>query len=165
MSEFTYEYEYNNPRCIIMNGKEKNIALIYYSLENDILWIKDIQKTPIGEQYYNNDYHLGTEILNQLLIHLKENGEFFLKIASNLSVSDAIRGYWHKSIPFYMDFNNYKNSKLLYNLEFKLYDNNNLNKEIVVPTDKNERNVFLDNFIEQHIYDNKEASFELLLSY
>lgn len=135
------------------------LCFIQYVINELCLKIEYIEKTPIAQNKYTYDHHLGTNIFNALLLHLYEKKIKINKISGLLSRADATRN-WHDSIPFYADFNLYLHKKLPYQLVFHLFSDSKYKNEVQLPTDWYNRKVFIENFIEEHIKSNSWASFQ-----
>lgn len=70
---FYYEYKDEGIREISMkddNGWE--VAYINYSINSDTIYIDGIERTSYASRKYESKYHFGTNIFNQLIIHLQE---------------------------------------------------------------------------------------------
>jgi len=114
-----FRYEYNEISIVDDTRFHKLLCFIKYHIHNDILTIEHIETTSFGQQY--NNAHFGTNIFNALLLYLHQNNISIKHIEGKLSVEDAKRKNWLKSIPFYNSFPNWLNENLPYNLTITFY--------------------------------------------
>ncbi|MEQ2499249.1 hypothetical protein ACP5WL_29360 [Enterocloster bolteae] len=155
---FYYEYKDEGARGISMKDENRwEVAYINYSINSDIIYIDGIERTSYASRIYESKYHFGTNIFNQLIIHLQEQGVIISKIAGWLSYAD-ISNNWRKSIPFYADFVKYIEIQSL-SLVFHLYDEENYKSEVFLPENRMERELFLNDFIHNHQETETGASF------
>ena len=134
------------------------VITLSYGINNNELVISNIQNLAKFE-YDKSDNHLGTDILNKMLVRLYRNGETFRCIKGKLSSEDAKNFNWLSSIKFYQDFCKWLDKELDYKLTFHLYDDVECSREIFLPISRKERDIFIKEFTNNHITLNKDAYF------
>ncbi len=135
------------------------VSFIEYSLHNSILHIITIERSAYARRCYSCDFHFGTDIFNALLLYLEENNIKIDKITGKLSYYDTVNKNWNISIPFYVDFSCYLDTRLPYVLSFRLFSNSDYTHEIIVPSDWNDRYLFIKDFTAKHNRSCSGASF------
>lgn len=157
---FSYKYKETGTLSISMIDEYRNeVAYIDYSIYETTLHIIGIERTPHANRRYSSNMHFGTCILNALLKYIIEQGIKITKITGGLSYSDAYNNNWADSIPFYQDFTKYVDDSLNCSLHFCLFDKENYSSEVLLPTDRLERMLFIKEFIQNHINKKYNASF------
>ena len=121
------------------------VITLSYGINNNELAISDIQNLAKFD-YDKSDNHFGTDILNKMLIRLYRKGETFKCIKGKLSSEDAKNLNWLSSIKFYQDFCKWIDKELDYKLTFHLYDDVECSREIFLPTNRKERDIFIEEF-------------------
>ena len=134
------------------------VITLSYGINNNELVISNIQNLAKFD-YDRSVNHFGTDILNEMLIRLYKNSETFRCIKGKLALADAENKNWLDSIKFYQDFCKWIDKRLDYKLTFHLYDDVECSKEILLPTSREERDLFIEEFTCNHADLEKEACF------
>lgn len=165
IEELNWQFEcttFIDHSTIILRNDQHTLGSIQYSVNNSCLHIEDIY-TRISDFECSINYsriHAGTVIFNQVLLQLNREKNNINKITGMLSCVDAYNRNWHKSIPFYADFNLHLHEDLPYQLEFHLFSDSYYENEVDLPTDQSDRKIFIKIFSEEHIKSNTWASFK-----
>ena len=80
---------------------------------------------------------------NELLRYIIEQEIMITKITGKLSYFDAYNNNWADSIPFYQDFTKYVDHSFDCSLQFHLFDKEDYSSEVLLPTDRLERRLFI----------------------
>lgn len=161
-NDVCYKFNDIGTRNIYGYLDKKEVSSIIYGLKDNEITIIDITSKQ-SESTSKNSHHFGTEIFNELLLHLKNNNEYIISIKGSLSPLDAKKGNWGKSLKFYYDFSRWLDSRLEYELEFSLYDDKNFQHRIALPIDRSQCLQYFEEFTKEHIEFQKWASFSYLI--
>lgn len=157
---FFYKYKKTGTLSISMIDEDENeVAYIDYSINEATLHIIGIERTPHANRRYNSNKHFGTCVFNELLRYIIEQEIMITKITGKLSYFDAYNNNWADSIPFYQDFTKYVDHSFDCSLQFHLFNKENYSSEVLLPTDRLERRLFIKEFIKNHIDKKQDASF------
>ena len=156
--DIQYSHKDEGARNIYGYWDKKQVSSVLYGLKDGKLIISDISNDA-KFTYDRSTDHFGTELFNELLLHLKDLNQTFECINGSLSPFDAINGNWLTSIKFYDDFCKWSDASLGYRLKFHLYNESERINEIQLPVDVNERNTFIKAFTEDHAQTKQAAAF------
>lgn len=160
MLHYEFDAKYND--IFICNSKD-SFGVLSYSIKENIVFIEQIERFSLSNIHYP-DLHIGTLLLNRLLVHLILLKKNFSCIRGVLSYADADNN-WMNSIPFYMDFPNHLVPCLKFSLISHLYNTKNFTDEYFLSQNREVRKQEIKTFCINHKNPNQNASFQYDILY